>query len=349
MSGVGESLRKFAVGVAGHSPIAPLARSFLGGIGLIIKFDAVGKFAESPRFLDQRSTIEPSFLDALIADTKAAGYDFISMDELCTRMAGGGEPRKFAAITTDHAYRATFDAALPILEKHEAPFTLYIAPSLINGSVDLWQIVIDEILGTRDMLHVPTEAGKVTLDCSDRARRGEAKRWLRQFLTTEIREEDRRQVVRDLATSVGVDPGASSRELLMGWEEIRRLSAHPLATIGCNTLNRYNLARLSDETALREIMDCVTALDIEIGRSPRHMAYPDEFADAIRPREVNVTRQAGYSSAVTSRHGVLKSAHADHMHALPRIWLDGRYQRLAYWRAVLSGLTTPLANLGRNS
>ncbi|MCO5072465.1 MAG: polysaccharide deacetylase family protein [Rhizobiaceae bacterium] len=348
MSGVGESLRKFAIAVAGYSPIAPLARHFLGGIGFIIKFDSVGKFAESPRFSDRRSTIEPSFLDALIADTKAAGYDFISMDEVCTRLAAGGEPRKFAAITTDHAYRATFDAALPVLEKHEAPFTLYIAPSLINGNVDLWQIVIDEILSTRDMLHVPTEAGKVTLDCSDNARRGEAKRWLRRFLTTEIREEDRRQVVRDLATSVGVDPGSLSRELLMGWEEIRQLSAHPLGTIGCNTLNRYNLARLSDEIALREIMDCVAALEIEIGRSPRHMAYPDDFSGAVGNREIELAKQAGYASAVTSRRGVIISAHADHMHALPRIWLDGRYQRLAYWRAVLSGLTTPLANLGRS-
>ena len=57
--------------------------------------------------------------------------------------------------------------------------------------------------------------------------------------------------------------------------------------------------------------------------------------------------QAGFVSAVTTRHGVLHAEHAEHLHALPRISVNGRYQRVAHIRTMLSGVTTPLANAGK--
>ena len=35
------------------------------------------------------------------------------------------------------------------------------------------------------------------------------------------------------------------------------------------------------------------------------------------------------------------------LHALPRISVNGRYQRVAHIRTMLSGVTTPLANAGK--
>ena len=66
----------------------------------------------------------------------------------------------------------------------------------------------------------------------------------------------------------------------------------------------------------------------------------DEYRYAVDP-------EAGYVSAVTTRHGVLRAAHAKHLLALPRISINGRYQRVAHIRTMLSGITTPLANRGK--
>ncbi|WP_244425398.1 hypothetical protein [Pseudaminobacter salicylatoxidans] len=62
---------------------------------------------------------------------------------------------------------------------------------------------------------------------------------------------------------------------------------------------------------------------------------------------MKLAKEAGYISAVTTRHGVLRPEHAGHLHALPRISLNGRYQQIGYVRTMLSGITTPLANRGK--
>ena len=133
----------------------------------------------------------------------------------------------------------------------------------------------------------------------------------------------------------------------MDWDEIRRISTHPLVTIGAHTVNHYNLKRLSADKARREIADAPRIIEMETGLRPRHMAYPYGYLAAVGEREVKLAAEAGFASAVTTRHGVLSPGHARHLHALPRISLNGRYQNVAHVRTMLSGITTPIANAGR--
>src|SRR5690606_17769012 len=120
-------------------------------------------------------------------------------------------------------------------------------------------------------------------------------------------------------------------------------STHPLATIGAHTVHHYNLKRLSSDDALEEMTGSAAVIETRTGTRPRHFAYPYGYEAAVGQREVELARQAGFASAVTTRHGVLHAGHARHIHALPRISVNGRFQRLDYMRTFLSGLTTPLA------
>lgn len=347
MIDAGEAIRKFTLNIARYSGLAPLARPFFGGTGAILMLHRVTTSAPERGSVNRHLSIRPEFLDRLIADMKRDGYEFVSMDEVCDRLATGRAGPRFAAITADDGYRDNLTEALPIFEKHAAPFAIYIAPALINRTVDLWWIVAENIIDARDMVRVPTRSGTVTLDCSTPAKRFQANSWLHDFLTFEVREEEQRAVLRDLAVSVGVDPEAPARDTLMNWDEIRCIAAHPLATIGAHSVNHYNLSRLPEAKAAREIADCAGVLQIETGRRPRHMAFPYGHVGAVGPREVVLAKKAGFLSALTTRHGVLQAGHAQHLHALPRISVNGRYQRVAHLRTMLSGVTTPLANAGR--
>ena len=343
----GEAIRKLALNVARYTGLAPLAKPLMGGIGAILMLHRVTAHPERPNGINRHLTIAPDFLDAVIADMKLEGYEFVSMDEAVERIHNRRGRRQFAAITADDAYRDNLTEALPILEKHDAPLTIYVAPALINGTADLWWDVIEDVVNARDMLFLSTPNGQISIDCGNSAKKYDANSRLHEYLTIDVREEDQRRVLHELAKSAGVDSDEPRRRLLMSWDEIRTISAHPLITIGAHTVNHFNLKRLPVEKARREIVDVARILEIETGVTPRHMAYPYGYPSAVGCREVELVREAGYVSAVTTRHGVLRPEHAEHLHALPRISVNGRYQRIAHIRTMLSGVTTPLANAGR--
>ncbi len=61
----------------------------------------------------------------------------------------------------------------------------------------------------------------------------------------------------------------------------------------------------------------------------RHFAYPIGKRRAAGPREFELAAQGGFTTAVTTRPGMLFAPHAAHRHALPRLSLNGRYQSFA--------------------
>ncbi|QIA24000.1 MULTISPECIES: polysaccharide deacetylase family protein [unclassified Mesorhizobium] len=342
----GEAIRKLALNVVRYTGLAPLAKPFVGGIGAILMLHRVTATPEKPDGVNRHLNIAPEFLDAVIADMKAHGYTFVTLDEAIERIKAGGKGGQFAAITADDAYRDNMTEALPVLEKHGAPVTIYVAPGLINGAADLWWEVVEDIVSARDRLILTTPNGPVTIDCSTPGRKLQAFARLHDYLTLDVREEDQRAVLRELTRSNGIELGAR-QSMLMNWDEIRAMAGHSLVTIGAHTVNHRNLKRLSEADARHEVEDVRRILQAELGEAPRHFAYPYGYPSAVGDREVGIARDAGYASAVTTRHGVLRAEHADFLQALPRISVNGRYQSVAHIRTMLSGVTTPLANAGK--
>ncbi|MEP1775422.1 MAG: polysaccharide deacetylase family protein [Nitratireductor sp.] len=343
----GELLRKLALNVARFSLLGPIAGGFYRGVGAILMLHRVTAAPGEAIGANRHLTVSPQFLDALLAEVGRLGYRFVTMDEAVDRLASRRRGDPFVTITADDAYRDNVQEALPVLEKHQAPITIYVAPALIEGRSLLWWDVLERIVSCRDTVYLSTGHGKVALDCSTPAGKMTANNAIHDYLTRVVPEEDQRAVIRDLALAAGVDPDGPNRETLMNWDEIRAAAAHPLVTIGSHTVHHYNLRRLAEDKARREIVDAGGILEIELGARPRHMAYPYGYASAVGGREVALAREAGYLSAVTTRHGMVQAEHARHLHSLPRISINGRYQRVSHVRTMLSGITTPLANRGR--
>jgi peptidoglycan/xylan/chitin deacetylase (PgdA/CDA1 family) len=344
----GELLRKLALNAARYSGLGSLAGRFTGGLGAILMLHRVTPDESKPYGFNRHLAITPNFLDDVLTEMRALGFEFVSLDEVARRLASGCGGRRFVAVTADDGYRDNKVHALPVLEKHDAPITVYVAPALIDGSVDLWWDVLEDIVTQSDHLWLATPKGRLSIDCATTDQKFRANTLIHNFLTTELDEEDQKAAIRDLAVAAGVDFAAPGRDTLMNWDELRRMSAHPLVTIGAHTLSHYNLKRLSDGKALMEMQEGAGRLEIELGERPRHFAYPYGYASAAGPREVALAKDAGFVSAVTTRHGVLRPEHAAHMLALPRISVNGRYQNISHVRTMVNGLTTPLANRGRS-
>lgn len=347
MFDVTETLRRTVLNVAGLSGLAPLALPFFGGLGAVLMLHSVTSKPRHPDGFNRHLSVAPAFLDSVIAGMKADSYDFVSIEEAVDRIKSPVRGRRFAAITLDDGYRDNLLEALPIFERHETPFTVYVAPAMIDRTVDLWWETVEEAVLSRTLLYVNTPQGRVTIDCLSPAQKAEAIARLRNYLTVDVTEADQQAVVREIARGAGIDVDRLQRNRLMDWDQLRDLVSHPLATIGAHTVSHRNLARLSEEEARREMREAVRIIESEIGVAPAHMAYPYGHTGTVGPREVAIAKEIGFRSAVTTRHGLIRRGHADHLTALPRISLNGRYQKLTHVRAMLSGITTPMANAGR--
>jgi len=82
----------------------------------------------------------------------------------------------------------------------------------------------------------------------------------------------------------------------------------------------------------------------KLGLKADHLAYPYGDRLAAAARDFAIAAKVGFKTAVTTRPGVLFPQHAERLTALPRISLNGEYQRLRYVRVLLSGSATAMWN-----
>jgi len=104
------------------------------------------------------------------------------------------------------------------------------------------------------------------------------------------------------------------------------------------------LAKVSAEEARREMQTGAAVIAAALGRRPRHLSYPVGDCTSAGPREFAIARELGFTTAVTTRAGVVFPEHRDHVLALPRISLNGEYQQPRYLRVLLSGAATAMWN-----
>jgi peptidoglycan/xylan/chitin deacetylase (PgdA/CDA1 family) len=342
-----EALRKLAMNVARYSGIAPLAKPLMGGVGAILMLHHVSDEAPKPLGLNAHLTITPGFLDEVVTLMEEMGYIFVHMNEAVARIRKPPAGSRFATITADDGYRDNFVEALPVLEKHAAPITVYVAPGLVEGDVDVWWELLEDIVAKADAVRLPVDSGEVLFDCTGQAAKRDSFFRMMKYLSEDIAEQDQRGILRRMAIDAGIDARHAGRSNVMDWGELQRMARHPLVTIGAHTIHHYSLKRLGEDKALSEMADAATRIADVIGEKPRHMAFPYGFPSAVGRREAELAKEAGFASAVTTRHGLIRPGHARHLRALPRISLNGRYQNIGYIRTMLSGVTTPLANAGK--
>ena len=96
-----------------------------------------------------------------------------------------------------------------------------------------------------------------------------------------------------------------------------------------------------------EIEQGAKIIESRLGRRPTHLSYPIGGPEAAGPREFAAARNLGFASAVTTRPGGVYPEHRDHMHALPRISLNGYFQKHRYIDVLLTAEVFRMMKKGR--
>ena len=144
--------------------------------------------------------------------------------------------------------------------------------------------------------------------------------------------------INDLCKRYSVDLAALSREASMDWDDLAKLAADPLVTIGSATVNYPVLSNLKDAAALREMTMGRAVAQAAFHRDVRHFAYPFGDRASWRRQHVVMAAEAGFASAVSAIPGIVETEGRTNLHALPRIAWDGRQRSLRILRVMLSGM-----------
>ncbi len=322
-----------------------LMRPLIGGVGAILTLHHV-RPARPDGFQPNRLLeVTPRFLEGLLTRLTRARIDVVSLDEMHRRFISGDFKRRFVCLTFDDGYKDIRQWAYPLFRKYQLPFALYIPTSFPDRLGELWWVALEAVIAQNTRIGMLIDGKDQFFECATVREKRELYDEVYGYLRRMKSEDDLRHFVRDLATRHGVDMGALCRDLCMDWQEIAELAADPLVTIGAHTVNHMMLKKMADESAVRAEMEMSRAvLEAALGKRPAHLAYPVGDPTSAGPREFRIAAELGFKTAVTTRPGVLFKAHRDHLTALPRISVNGEFQRQRYVQVLMSGAATAMWN-----
>jgi len=285
--------------------------------------------------------ITPDFLDNVIERLKALGFMIVDLDTALT-MIGERAQSPFAVLTFDDGYKDTRDVALPILEKHAAPFTMFVTTGFAERTARLWWIELEAAIARLSRIRV---AG-FDLPAASAAEKNAAFATLYAHLIAGS-EEDLLATIANLAREAGIDAASIPADLCLDWAGIEAMSRHELCTIGVHTLTHPRLGKVGEAQMRRELADSRASIEAHIGKPAVHLAYPVGNPVAAGVREFQAAADLGFKSAVTTRPGMIFPAHDARHTALPRLSINGNWQSLDVVEILLSGVPFALWNRGR--
>ncbi len=281
--------------------------------------------------------ITPDFLDDTLRLLAAEGYQFVPLHHMAARMAIARPDERFAAFTLDDGYRNNAVHAQPVFTEHRAPFTVFVTGGFCCRTHSIWWETLTELLRALPHIEFDFGTGPVTLPLATTWQKDAAFNRFAAFIQSG--DETKRVASLDKAAKAhGIDPLLITERLIMREPELKSLVLNPLATLGAHTITHRALARLEDHEALEEMQASAERIECITGVRPVAFAYPYGFDGTVTAREHKLAAEAGFELAVTTVPGTLDQNSFDTPMVLPRISVNGLYQKRKYVAALASGI-----------
>ncbi len=282
-------------------------------------------------------SVTPQFLEQAIEAVLECCLVPVHLHDLPALLADPSDKRSFCAFTLDDGYRNNAEHAAPIFRKYGVPYTIFITPGFVERTRSMWWETAAALVQKVSSFDFDFGAGMEQVSSASPSQKAEAFRRLDSFVQT-VAEDDAVQRIDLAAREHGIDPIAIVDELVMDVAELRVLSDDPLAHLGAHTMTHVNMRRIDAARLAYEIAESKRQVEACVGKPPRSFSYPYGWTTAVGEREADAVSDAGFSVAVTTQAGVLVSESIEKATLLPRVSLNGRFQKKRFVKALVSGL-----------
>jgi peptidoglycan/xylan/chitin deacetylase (PgdA/CDA1 family) len=256
-------------------------------------------------------------------------YRVISLSEAAAALRAG---RKLASnslvVTVDDGYRDVYQVAWPVFAAYRIPAMVYVVTGFLSGELWLWtdqvRYAFENARRKKVRVELPgSETWEFVLRSEEE--RHAAERKIAEALKL-VSNEERLRMLRCLPELLEVKiPGEAPRGCEpLRWSEVREMAQGGIE-FGAHTRRHPVLSRVSSAAELaEEIAGSKHCLEEALGAPVRHFCYPNGARRDISVEAVEMVRQAGYETAVTTEVGV--NGPGDDLLQLRRIGVDPAYE-----------------------
>jgi glycosyltransferase involved in cell wall biosynthesis/peptidoglycan/xylan/chitin deacetylase (PgdA/CDA1 family) len=252
-----------------------------------------------------------------------------SLPELLETLQDREVPGPLVAVTFDDGYANNLHAAKPLLERFQVPATVFVAVGSLENPGELWWDELDGILmqpGTLpDSLQIQVNGRRFIWNLGDAAHYTE--KTYRRFrswrawknppgprqalyrslwgLLHRLPVGEREQVLDELRAWAGTANICRPTHRCLSRAEALALADGPWVTLGAHTVSHPSLSTLSVDAQQNEIEESRSRLVELLGHPITSFAYPFGKRSDYSEETMAIVRQAGFTSACTSVHGVV--------------------------------------------
>jgi len=239
-------------------------------------------------------------------------FEVISLTEWIERKkAGKPLPKKACTITFDDGWHDNYEFALPIIQKHQVPTTIFSVTENIGTHQKFWPNALSELI-TENQNNLNTFGWIPNIESID------PNKLSQQELLATIINACKALTDQEIYQHLKNNQSENSNTLpdLMTWQQLSELSNDPLIDIGSHTCNHYRLNNQIDKSTLkREIVESKQTLEERLNKPIKLFCYPN--GDYTIEAATLVSQN--YLAAVTTQSGInQKDAN---LHTLKRIGL----------------------------
>lgn len=255
------------------------------------------------RVLDAPDPLAPTEPDVLrfdqIISWLVGWFNILQLDEAIARLKTGNLPPRAAAITFDDGYADNLTNAIPILKKHRAHATFFIATGFLDGGI-MWNDAIVEAIRGTSACSVDCEfldIGRLELVTLQQKQAAlETLIAATKYLPEERKNEAVRQLAERCGTDLPTDLMLTSRQLL----DLRKSGMG----VGAHTISHPILAKVTDDEARREISGGREYLENLLGERVGLFAYPNgRHGLDYTASHVEIVKSLGFDAAVSTNWG----------------------------------------------
>ncbi len=284
-------------------------------------------------------SITPEFLEATIQTVLQAGMVPVHVHELPELLKHNPENKRLVCFTLDDGYRNNAEYAAPIFLKYNIPFTIYITAGFAEHDRILWWETVEHLLRMHECLEFDFGAGPEILTLKTTAQKQSA--FARFAYYVDENDEDIAVgKITSLAQQCGFDPLQLTADLIMDRQSLAQLheTAGELVHFGAHSLTHLNLSHISGQRAKEEIEGSAKWLVDNLGEVPKSFSFPYGWKSAVCERDCVLVQEAGFPIGVTTQPGMLEAEKLTRAYDLPRVSLNGYFQKQRYVKALISGI-----------